>query len=562
MREKVDNNSSDKENNLNSNSDNKYSDKKNNLNSNSKYNDKGNTKYKDVKGIKINLKKSLRLRLSLIMIASVVCIIILCWVINKLFLQGVYEKSKLQAVEEAYKFIDEKFTEEVVTQYSDDIENNEMDSLFTDLERAMSKLGLTVTLYKKYEVGNEFFYEIYYPTNNSLREREHFKDKIIRSDDLKRKNIIKQTESYIIYKSYDNRLKFQNLELIGMLESGISVNLNINFEVMEESARISNRFLATIGLLVGAIASIILYFISNSVTRPVLEVSRIARKMANLDFDEKYNVVSEDEIGVLGESINSLSKKLEKTITELKNANNELKRDIKQKEEIDEMRREFLSNVSHELKTPIALIQGYAEGLSENINDDDLESRKFYCEVIEDEAKKMNNIVKKLLDLNQIEFGQTSADIVRFDIVEMIRGIISSTDILFKQKEINVTFARKKKLYVWADQYMIEEVVTNYISNALNHVNEEKKVKIEVKVNDDIARVSVFNSGSHIPDEDIDRIWDKFYKVDKARTREYGGSGVGLSIVRAIMEKHDRKCGANNVDGGVEFWFELDCKVG
>jgi signal transduction histidine kinase len=173
----------------------------------------------------------------------------------------------------------------------------------------------------------------------------------------------------------------------------------------------------------------------------------------------------------------------------------------------------------------------------------------------------MSKMVKKLLDLNQIEFGESNMEIVRFDIVEMIQGIVASTDILFKQKGVDIEFNRKKKLYVWADQYMIEEVLTNYISNALNHVDDDKKIKIEIKQDKEAARICVFNSGKPIPESDIDRIWEKFYKVDKSRTREYGGNGVGLSIVKAIMEKHDRKYGVNNLENGVEFWFELDIKA-
>ena len=124
-----------------------------------------------------------------------------------------------------------------------------------------------------------------------------------------------------------------------------------------------------------------------------------------------------------------------------------------------------------------------------------------------------------------------------------------------------------KPEYVWADQFKIEEVITNYISNAINHVESLGGEKAYIKIwlgkaglNDKKVRIHVFNTGKHIPENDMDKIWDKFYKVDKARTREYGGSGVGLSIVKAIMNSHNQKCGADNVENGVDFWFELDCE--
>ena len=227
---------------------------------------------------------------------------------------------------------------------------------------------------------------------------------------------------------------------------------------------------------------------------------------------------------------------------------------------MDEMRKEFLSNVTHELKTPIALIQGYAEGLKDNISED-AESREFYCDVIVDEASKMNKMVKKLLTLNQIESGNDMVELERFDIVALIRAVLESSEILMKQKEIRVQFHQDLPIDVWADEYMIEEVVTNYLTNAINHADKEKVIDVRVIREDKCVRISVFNTGEPIPQEDIDKIWMKFYKVDKARTREYGGSGIGLSIVKAIMESHNKPYGVINHSNGVEFWFELDADV-
>ena len=256
-----------------------------------------------------------------------------------------------------------------------------------------------------------------------------------------------------------------------------------------------------------------------------------------------------------------MSDKLEQNISQLKTANLELKKDIDKKEKLEQMRSDFLSNVSHELKTPIALIQGYAEGLKEGISDDP-ESMEFYCDVIIDESNKMNEMVKKLLTLNQIEFGDEETVLERFDIVELLNSVISANTLRASQKDISITFsAPEKNMYVWADEYKIEEVVTNYISNAINHCDFDMKIVVRTQRIGDNIRVFVFNTGKHIPDEDIDNIWIKFYKVDKARTREYGGNGIGLSIVKAIMDSLGKECGVMNVDGGVEFWFDLDAKA-
>ena len=173
----------------------------------------------------------------------------------------------------------------------------------------------------------------------------------------------------------------------------------------------------------------------------------------------------------------------------------------------------------------------------------------------------MNNMVKKLLSLNQLEFGNNVVDITRFDIVALIRSVINSTDILIKQNNIFVHFEETESCYVWADEYMIEEVVTNYVSNAINHAAGPKILEIKLLRMGDVVRVAVFNTGELIPEDELEKVWIKFYKVDKARTREYGGNGIGLSIVKAIMNSHNKECGCINHTNGVEFWFELDCKA-
>ena len=257
--------------------------------------------------------------------------------------------------------------------------------------------------------------------------------------------------------------------------------------------------------------------------------------------------------------MNELSDKLKETITELREANLQLQKDIDEKIQIDEMRKEFIANVSHELKTPIALIQGYAEGLSEGMCEDE-ESRNYYCGVIVDEAVKMNRMVRQLLNLTALESGRDMPVMEVFDLASVIRGILTSSSIMIQQKEAKVVFEQQEPVMVRADEFKIEEVVTNYLTNALNHANGERRVEIRLQILEEENRVktTVFNTGEPIPEEAIPQLWTKFYKVDKARTRAYGGSGIGLSIVKAIMESHHQQYGARNVPGGVEFWFTLE----
>ena len=220
-------------------------------------------------------------------------------------------------------------------------------------------------------------------------------------------------------------------------------------------------FLAYVGVL-GAVASgIIIWFVARRIADPILQLADISERMTHLDFEVRYHGESGNEIALLGENINKLSETLETTISELKTANNELKKDIEKKNQVDEMRREFLSNVSHELKTPIALIQGYAEGLQEGISDDP-ESRNFYCDVIVDEASRMNEMVKKLLTLNQLEFGNDrfpwNASISR----PWYAIICSPRKYLADQHGIDVRMDQAEPVYVWGDEFKTEEVLMNY----------------------------------------------------------------------------------------------------
>ena len=304
---------------------------------------------------------------------------------------------------------------------------------------------------------------------------------------------------------------------------------------------------------------IVVIFISAMFSKPIVKMSHLAKRMCELDFDTKINVKSKDEIGVLGNSMNELSEKLEKTISELKTANAKLESDIENREKIDEMRKEFISHASHELKTPIALIQGYAEGLKDNVSDDP-ESMEFYCDVIIDEASKMNKLVMNMLDLSELEFGDDNISIQRFDITALISEVIKASKIIIEQSEASVVeFEEKDPVNVWADEFMIEEVITNYLTNALHYVQPEGKIRIfyeqpaEGKI-----RINVYDQGEKIKEEDLDKLFIKFYKSDAARTREYGGSGIGLSIVEVIMKRHKNNYGVYNTEDGVVFYFELD----
>lgn len=498
------------------------------------------------------MRHSIRFKLAIQLISLIAFTIFITWFINARFLSDYYLHCKVDNIADVFDRVQNIYKES-----KEDIFLSEEDTL--KMERLSSNNDVNIYVLMSF-AGRPLSS---YPQPKDFGEREQSQiEQLIRnymSGNVSQvdRTVIQEGDNYVIYRLYDSHLDANYIDLIGLLEDNKVVFLRSNFENIQESVTLANQFLGYIGLLAVAIGIIAMFLLSKRFTKPIQELAYIARQMSDLDFEVKYPVNTKDEIGELGSSINILSDKLRDTISELKRANNELQSDIQKKTEIDEMRKEFLSNVSHELKTPISLIQGYAEGLMENVNEDE-ENRNFYCEVIIDEANKMNQLVKKLLTLNELEFGSNQVNFVRFDIVQLIRSILWSTDILFKQKGVTLRFEEEGPIYVWADEYLIEQVVSNYISNALNHVAGQKIIEIKLIHRENVLRVAVFNTGETIPEEDIDKLWVKFYKVDKARTREYGGSGIGLSIVKAIMNTHNKECGVNNRSVGVEFWFEVD----
>lgn len=489
------------------------------------------------------MKHSVRKQMMASFIGLFVFILGAVLMINNAFLGRYYLSNKSQDLIKTYNMLNEAIENESFTDDSMDIlirtERANMDAVIinTEGELIFSTLSKDDPRFKEMFTGIPVL--------------------IVTGSD----QIISQSDDYTIYKEGKESLGVEYLKMWGRLSDGSWFMMQTPLASIQESATLANRFLVYLGIVGIVIGGVLIWLFSKRISQPVMELARLSQEMANLNFEAKYTQGGDDEIGILGSNFNRMSVQLEKTISELKSANNQLQKDIAQKEKMEDMRNEFLGNVSHELKTPIALIQGYAEGLKEGVNDDP-ESREFYCDVIIDEAGKMNQMVKNLLTLNQLEFGSDEVVFERFDIVRLVRGVISSCEILVQQAEASVDFVSEECIYVWADEFKTEQVVRNYLTNAIHHVDNEKRIEVRIVKEGETAHISVFNSGKQIPKEDIPKLWDKFYKVDKAHTREYGGNGIGLSIVKAIMESFHQKYGVKNFDNGVEFWFELDAKAG
>ena len=486
------------------------------------------------------MKHSIKRQMLTVFVGLILFMIVVFMIVNGSFLEKYYISNKKS------EFI------KVYTMVQEGVENGTISSETPekDLGRLTEKNNISIAV-----IDSE--YNVVY---TNVREKQMMVVQLFGYlYDKNHQEVMEKTDSYDICKSVDPQNNTEYLTMWGNFDNGDIFIMRSPLESIRSAVTIFNRFIGVVGGCVILVSVLLAWYFSKRITEPIMELATLSQKMADLDFDAKYTSGGSNEIGVLGENFNRMSEKLEQTISNLKEANYKLQKDIEQKEKRENMRSEFLGNVSHELKTPIALIQGYAEGLKEGVNDDP-ESREFYCEVIMDEAGKMNRMVKNLLALNQLEFGEDDVQFERFDITSLISGVLQSLDILIEQKEAQVIFRHKNPIYVWADEFKVEQVVRNYVNNALNHVDGEKVIEIKITQENDVAKITVFNTGTPIPEEDLPHIWEKFYKVDKARTREYGGNGIGLSIVKAIMDSFGKGYGAINHTNGVEFWFELDMK--
>ncbi len=471
--------------------------------------------------------------------------------INGLFLEQYYISRKANVLEEAVESLESLDTREELYEENGQREEVEVPA---DLLRRSSGNNLSWVIISR---DNQ---RIAHVGDNKSMLQERLFGYVYLDVQNTGVHILDQLDNYVVQQVYDRYAGMDYVEAWGSLSSGNFFLIRTPLESMEESAAISNTFYFFVGFFILLISGFFIWICTDRITAPIRELTRLSERMSNLEFSERYTSKAGNEIDILGDNFNRMSRQLELTISELKSANNKLKQDIADKIKIDEMRKEFLDNVSHELKTPIALISGYAEGLKENITDDP-ESMEFYCDVIMDESAKMNKLVQNLLTLNKLESNRDDVAMEHFDLVPLISGVLQSMEILIQQKNARVIFDKDRSVYVWADEFKTEEVITNYVSNALNHLEGENLIEIRILSEGERVKVTVFNTGQPIPEEDLPLVWNKFFKVDKARTREYGGSGIGLSIVKAIMESMDQDYGVQNYDNGVAFWFTLDQKA-
>ncbi len=496
---------------------------------------------------KQNPLKSVRVKLFISLSMVILLIISFLIIVNNFVLGQFYLYSKRKALKSVYKTVNDYYT------------NSQNGDLETQLEKIAIQNNFDILIRDDQNVNIYTSNKDFYSTLGQMNEMTNRLN-------TGAGEIIEESDNFLITKMKDNKNGITYILLTSMLDNGYLLYIRMPITSIQESVKISNNFLYLMAGIAILIAAVIVSYVSRKFADPILELNSIAKKMANLDFSHKYRITdTDDEINNLGRSINLMSDKLERTIKQLRNTNIELEKDIEEKSKIDEMRKSFISDVSHELKTPIALIQGYSEGLLENVNSDE-ESRKFYAEVILDETNKMDKLVKQLLELMKLEYGKREFNDSKFNIVEVEKEIVRKSKVMLEEKNINVEFETSDEINVMADDFYIEQVVGNYMTNAIKHadeVNGKKIIRIKnvVNVEKNKVRISVFNTGENIQEEHLGRIWNRFYKIDESRNRNEGGTGIGLSFVKAIMNNYGNNYGVINREDGVEFYFDLDLVI-
>ncbi len=333
------------------------------------------------------------------------------------------------------------------------------------------------------------------------------------------------------------------------LESGVTVIVTQAVEPVNQSVQQANILLLACALLTLLISLAVVFKVSKSFTRPIRQIQNAVGELAALNFEGHCDVYTGDELQSLGEDVNRLGTELENALNALKSRNAQLEKDIA-------AQRSFISNASHELRTPLALIKGYADEINTGYTSSE-QQKDIYIEIIAEEAAKMSRLLKEMLDLTRMQSGRTEIISEKLSVKERLLSFIDKYDGFIAQNGLTVTLDAGEDQIGIFDAMRFEQVLANYVSNAARYGDSRKQVRIQTQTLDEAIRISVFNTGSHLSDEMMENIWNSFYKADDARTRVQDSYGLGLSVVKAIQSVLGQRFGAENVEDGVVFWFEV-----
>lgn len=340
-----------------------------------------------------------------------------------------------------------------------------------------------------------------------------------------------------------------------------------------EAVDILQRYVVVLAPLILVLVVILSLIYSRMVSRPLLALNRTAARLAELDFSAEPEVSSKDEFGELSRHLARLSRNLDQALKELTRANRQLQLDVEEKRMAEELRKELVANISHELKTPLGIVKGFAEGLQDGVADDKQER---YLAMIVGETDRMNALIMDMLELSKFEVKKVQLHPRSFSLAGLVERAAESFDQQLDTKGLRIEMERSQdeggpssapgEITVWADPQRIEQVILNLLSNAVRHAREHSAIRIALHRDaDGKMTTTIENEGPSIAEADLARIWDHFYRAERSRDRKSGGTGLGLAIVKHILELHGSEYGAFNTGHGVAFYFtlrEIDNKNG
>lgn len=451
------------------------------------------------------MKNKLGFKIWLYLIAFSVAILLLLWCFQILSLKDYYEFSTKKEISKTVEKVKKLYNDPNYADYFDKLsyDNDMCIELYDGIVRVYSSFSCTST-------AIEF-----------SREKKAF----IKADIT--------SQGYEVSNGLDDKVLLYGIELDDNKYAFIQASLI----PVDSTVSILKKQLLFVSFFTCVLSVLVAYFISRKISKPIEDINDNAKKLSKGIYDVKF-----DENSTVQE-INELNKTLNYTSSELAKTEN--------------LRRELLANVSHDLKTPLTMIKAYAE-MVRDLTYNNKEKRESNLNVIITESDRLNLLVNDILDLSKYQSGSIKLEYETFDLVSFIKDITKRYDIYEEKNGYDITCKCKGHIYVNADKKRLEQVMYNLINNAINYTGDDKKVYVFVREENDKVRVEVKDTGKGIKEEDLPLIWDKYYKADKTYSRITVGTGIGLSIVKNILMLHKLNYGVEStVNEETTFYFEL-----
>ncbi|MCB2288944.1 HAMP domain-containing histidine kinase [Clostridium sp. CS001] len=462
--------------------------------------------------------KSIALKLWSGMIALVVIMLVMLWIFQIVFLEKFYTGIKISEVKnKGYSIINKLEAEENI-------------DLETTLESFVNETNSSVEFL---DSNGETLYNV---ASNSSNSQMPMSMNNSRSDAIN--DIVSEKEVILslVHPKFHNTFILIGLPLKMQNEFKGGLLISLPLAPVNDTASILKVQLFYITLILLFTALIFAYFLSRSFTRPILEITKVSEEMASGNFSVKIKSKNRDEIGRLASTINYMGEELSK---------------------IEQLRRDLIANVSHELRTPLSLIRGYAETIRD-VTGDFPEKREKQLGIIIEESERLGLIVNDILDLSQIQAGYVNLNKTQFNINILLKRVIKKFEILSEKNGVDIDLETHGDVIVEADEIRIEQVMYNLVNNAFNHTERSGHIVIKAIENEESIRIEVADTGIGISEEDLNHIWDRFYKADKIENLKATGTGIGLTIVKTILESQNFKYGVESTKGiGTMFWLEI-----